>query len=277
MGICYLYKRGSGSGGSGGSIDEIIKTASGITITLSDSAQRALHGLKIFGKTTQDGTPTPDAPVPLESVGDGGSVTVSIGISETDKNPQTLTISTPNGLPGIPVTSGGNYTDENGQQWVCDEVDFANGVYVQRLAKLVLDGDETTWTTSNTSVYSYAFLTDAKKRKSDAVFGMCNRISQTASGALSASMVSRINVDMGLEFKKVKDNFGLSECSSAAFNAYLTENPIEIIYELETPVKHDLTAEELAQYAALHTNYPNTTIFNDGGADMEVKYVTIGG
>ncbi|MFQ8777220.1 MAG: hypothetical protein ACLR78_07145 [Roseburia sp.] len=28
---------------------------------------------------------------------------------------------TPNGLPGIPVSSGGNYTDERGQQWVADE------------------------------------------------------------------------------------------------------------------------------------------------------------
>ena len=25
-------------------------------------------------------------------------------------------------LPGIPVTSGGNYTDSDGQQWICDEV-----------------------------------------------------------------------------------------------------------------------------------------------------------
>ena len=37
---------------------------------------------------------------------------------------QLLTLPTPNGLPGIPVTSGGNYTDENGQQWICDEVDL---------------------------------------------------------------------------------------------------------------------------------------------------------
>ena len=30
---------------------------------------------------------------------------------------------------GIPVSSGGNYTDENGQQWLCDVVDFAAGTY----------------------------------------------------------------------------------------------------------------------------------------------------
>ena len=50
------------------------------------------------------------------------------------KPAQTLIIPTPNGLSGIPVSSGGNYTDADGQQWVCDEVDFKKGVYVQRVA-----------------------------------------------------------------------------------------------------------------------------------------------
>ena len=40
---------------------------------------------------------------------------------------QLLTLPTPNGLPGIPVTSGGNYTDPQGQQWICDEVDLERG------------------------------------------------------------------------------------------------------------------------------------------------------
>ena len=53
--------------------------------------------------------------------------------------PQTLTLSAPNGLPGIPVASGGNYTDENGRQWICDEVDLGRGVYVQRVDKGAFD------------------------------------------------------------------------------------------------------------------------------------------
>lgn len=53
---------------------------------------------------------------------------------EPYKPAQTLIIPTPNGLSGIPVSSGGNYTDADGQQWVCDEVDFKKGVYVQRVA-----------------------------------------------------------------------------------------------------------------------------------------------
>lgn len=56
---------------------------------------------------------------------------------------QLLTLPTPNGLPGIPVTSGGNYTDQNGQQWICDEVDLERGVRVQRIDKTAFDSTKT--------------------------------------------------------------------------------------------------------------------------------------
>lgn len=56
---------------------------------------------------------------------------------------QTLTLQTPNGLPGIPVTSGGNYTDPSGQQWVCDEVDLERSVKVQRVDKAAFDSTKT--------------------------------------------------------------------------------------------------------------------------------------
>ena len=52
-----------------------------------------------------------------------------------------------NGLIDVPAEatanegtgSGGNYTDQSGQQWVCDEVDFAREVMVQRIDKAALD------------------------------------------------------------------------------------------------------------------------------------------
>lgn len=58
------------------------------------------------------------------------------------REPQTLTINTPNGLCGIPVDTGGNYTDSTGQQWVCDEVDFKRGVFVQRIGKITSYNNE---------------------------------------------------------------------------------------------------------------------------------------
>ena len=56
---------------------------------------------------------------------------------------ETLSTIPTNGLVGIPVSSGGNYTDQNGQQWICDEVvKYADGSgkKIQRVGKLVLDG-----------------------------------------------------------------------------------------------------------------------------------------
>ena len=85
-------------------------------------------------------SPSPDYPQEIATAGSDGSIdiTVSDGADQSQK----LNIQTPNGLPGIPVDSGGNYTDADGQQWVCDEVDFARGVYVQRIQKILGYSDE---------------------------------------------------------------------------------------------------------------------------------------
>lgn len=71
---------------------------------------------------------------------------LELGSTVTSYEPyreQLLTLPTPNGLPGIPVTSGGNYTDSQGQQWVCDEVDLERGVKVQRVDKAAFDSTKT--------------------------------------------------------------------------------------------------------------------------------------
>lgn len=205
----------------------------GNPLSVDDAFPAPLCGLTVYGKSTQSGTPTPDAPVPIVSAGESGSVAVKVtgknllnpslfqnnkyqnfnaetgyyeidssndywitgiqpclpsttyhfnvyteggcfydekknvigiaGFEFTVKTPakcayycvnfssvrlpygspviatvsepatyspyreQLLTLPTPNGLPGIPVTSGGNYTDQSGQQWVCDEVDLERG------------------------------------------------------------------------------------------------------------------------------------------------------
>lgn len=235
----------------------LVGSETGNPVSCNDAYSAPLCGLTVYGKSTQDGTPTPDAPVPIVSAGDGGSVAVKVtganmlegtkpgvkstvnGITYTtyengilitgtatdacniylhkdtihrltrgiyyittrglspsatlnfyfvgrfssdvqnqevmltrdveyslilqilkgaslnatvqvsltrDKTTtyspyreQILTLPTPNGLPGIPVNSGGNYTDQSGQQWVCDEVDFAREVMVQRIDKAALD------------------------------------------------------------------------------------------------------------------------------------------
>lgn len=73
-------------------------------------------------------------------------IQLELGPAATEYEPykpaQTLIVSTPDGLPGIPVSSGGNYTDENGQQWVTDEVDLTKGVYIKKIEKIASYNNE---------------------------------------------------------------------------------------------------------------------------------------
>lgn len=56
---------------------------------------------------------------------------------------QAIAVQTSGGLHGIPVSSGGNYTDEDGRQWVCDEIDFTQGKRIKRVNVEALDATKT--------------------------------------------------------------------------------------------------------------------------------------
>ena len=53
---------------------EIVNNES--SYTLNNTVDYPLLGLNLYGKSTQDGTPTPENPVDIVSVGDSGSVAV---------------------------------------------------------------------------------------------------------------------------------------------------------------------------------------------------------
>lgn len=56
----------------------LVGTETGNQLSVDDAFSAPLCGLTVYGKSTQDGTPTPDAPVPIVSAGDGGSVAVKV-------------------------------------------------------------------------------------------------------------------------------------------------------------------------------------------------------
>lgn len=80
------------------------------------------------------GKPSPSVEYPQEITSCGENGTINLEIAGDNAEPQTLTIITPNGLPGIKVNSGGNYTDENGQQWICDEINSTERI--QRIGRI---------------------------------------------------------------------------------------------------------------------------------------------
>lgn len=99
----------------------------GETITLTDEVRNKIVKIGIYGYLDQTNKIT--------------KLQIERSHEPTDyepyRIPQIFTIST--NLPGIPVDSDGNYTDPQGQQWICDEVDLGRGVYVQRVDKGAFD------------------------------------------------------------------------------------------------------------------------------------------
>lgn len=234
-------------------------SVSGASITATDSFAAPFVGLRVCGKSTQDGTPLPTAPVPIVSAGDGGTVVVTV--SDGANNSQTLTLQTPNALPGIPVTSGGNYTDENGQQWVCDEVDLARGVRVQRITKIKVTSS-LNWQTSGQKVDRYF----AWFAGTSATNVLCTHFSTTVGSEAVGGAIANHNNLIGFAYAQ-KGTSTLDE-----FKAFLDAKDVYVWTSLATPVETALSAAEIAAYKALTTYAPTTSISVTDGAGAEMKY-----
>ena len=363
-----------------GKADAIVETASGETIQAEDSSGLGFEGLRIFGKSTQDGAPSPESPVPIASVGDKGTIEVevtgknlfdetlllknggekqpdgSIYISQkeivvfenitqkdigqlcisydiktfenknsfvfyikyTDKaeeyigrkanntfqkqqgttnrnktissikilygefgnhyvkdiqiekgsvatdyepyrTPQSLTLATPNGLPGIKVDKDGNYTDSNGQQWICDERDYESKVRIKRIEKFRVNYEKVSYdpnigyaSVSNTLNADIKYLNAAICTHLKTEIAKCFWIDSTGRN-------SRFKID--------------TFSTESEYKEFFRGNNVEVMYILAEPITTPLTPEEIAAYKALHTNYPTTVISNDESAHMEVSYV----
>jgi hypothetical protein len=53
---------------------------------------------------------------------------------------------------------------------------------------------------------------------------------------------------------------------------YANGTPVTFKYAFENPIETALSPAEINWFRFAHTNCPNTTVINDGGATMELKY-----
>ena len=380
----------------------LVGTETGNPIAVDDAFSAPLCGLTVYGKSTQDGTPTPDAPVPIVSAGDGGSITmkvtgknlyhaawtgnysksgllltatsttvaikgtatedvyitqwlvfrddpipldpnkkytftpktaekvyegvmvytydekgvgnytaskiparstgvsvyyqkrfkkdetidfktsiqVELGTEATDYEPyheQTLALQTPSGLPGIPVTSGGNYTDPQGQQWVCDEVDLERGVRVQRLGKAqiaVVDVSKDSKWYDATKSYSYEITGFTYPLSNDDKFvsaEFCNRFEMFKFGDFYNKGIETGGL-LGQPYAVFNISKSLGICTTVEeFKAWFNENVV--LYKiLATPIETPLTPAEIAAYKALTAYGPDTVVQAGDGAGVKLDY-----
>lgn len=204
------------------------------------------------------------------------NIQVEFGDAITEYEPyvsQYLTLSTPNGLPGIPVTSGGNYMDSTGQQWMCDETDFGAETKTQICAEETIKGTPNFIETSDiagrfiwTNALSTLFKNGAAKSLSN--FGNWNNWGSPMPGesvfALSGKMV----------YFSPATEMSADEVNSMFAQMIASETPPTILGQLETPVITTLSTEEIAAYRTL-TTYSGTTMVSaaEHVAGLEVQYV----
>lgn len=180
---------------------------------------------------------------------------------------QSLTLSTPNGLPGIKVDSGGNYTDTTGQQWVTDEIDLERGKYIQRVKKLkplkqvvFNKRDEN----GRCSVFDIGIFREIFKG---------GNIPAISSIAKWSTLGNKEDNTFALAADGIyyKDSTKTLEEVNTLFEKIGTN--FEVCGVLETSVEHDLALETISSFKSLHTNYPTTSVSNNGDAEMELTYI----
>ena len=249
----------------------LVGTETGNPLAVDDAFAAPLCGLTVYGKSTQTGTPTPDAPVPIVSAGDSGSVAVTL--SDGNGKTQTLTLPTPTGLPGIPVTSGGAYTDPQGQQWVCDEVDLGRGVKVQKVNQLKLA--ELTFNYELTPVNkSDTFISQVPTSQAGTQngFSLC-QYAVFDGVAYDIEMKESCRCYVWIKSVTLQFKAGSGVDSVDAFSEWLKARPgASIFYCLATPIETPLTPAEIAAYKALTAYGPDTVVQAGDGAGVKLEY-----
>ena len=211
------------------------------------------------------GIPSPNGDYPQE-IQTISNFTLEVNDGANAK--QELSIVIPEqGFYGIPVESGGNYTDTSGQQWICDEFDFTSKKFIKRIGKKIWDGGG--WWLEERSNGKIRFKIPIEDAKMDSTVCICNRA---------------INAEVRATWDNKEYECSLSGAyfyvykqfeNTAELKEWMTTHPFEVLYPLATPVEYDLTDEEVQAFMALHAYKPTTYITNDAElpVGMETSYV----
>lgn len=209
---------------------------------ITDSDNGKIVDMMIYGKSSQDGTPSPENPVEIKSV-----VNPTVKVSNEDGT-KSQTVTLPYTLNAIPVSSGGNVTID-GQQYASDYIDVERGKVVRCVKREPLSKNGRL-SSSSSPFYTYN-LPSAKPKIIAEVFALCN-LAQFNSITTSNSQIG-ISSDGSNSLRMRLDGYTTLE--------QYTRLSAEIIYELATPIEEDLTSEQIQSLQAFKTKYPVTNIF----------------
>jgi len=199
--------------------------------------------LTLHGKSIQNGTPTPEAPVDILSVGSDGTVVISCNNGSDNSVSATIT-------SGLPLYSIKDVHDE-----LIYNAD-GTGKIIKRTRRMPLSS-QYNWTMSaNPARFGYA----AGITGADISSGYASAISEFFSDCRLYSTWIDIFTDYFADLDEFKE--------------FLDNNDVYLIYPLATPEIIELSSAEIAELQQLQTFDGVTDINNNEDAEMSVKICT---
>ena len=211
------------------------------------------------------GIPSPngDYPQEIQTISDF-TVEVKNSMGEVAA-PQTLNVAIPEqGFYGIPVSADGNYTDAEGQQWICDEIDFKRGKYVQRVRKVILDGSKSERWQRYRDLPENNYITVFRKFEGTKISqktSICNMFINKRDPVWDTGGFW-VYADHSTLSNKYFNIPKTTMITLEEWETWLSTHPLEVLYSLATPVEYDLTDEQIEQFKKLKSYYGTTYIDN---------------
>ena len=192
---------------------------------------------------------------------------------------QLSTLQIPNPLRGIPVDSGGNYTDADGQQWICDYIDRERGKYVQCIEKYECTGKENWFLSSTQEVpenlrydfnsYEYGVANDTI-----CVNNYFKNIHPNTGDGCWVFGYADGATHIGLRISNNKNVFpSVDDLKIFLSQKYADGEPCTFYYILKTPIETDLTPDQISTLN-LSTYDGVTNIGTDSNAGIGAEYQT---
>ena len=237
------------------------RTTEGNPAIAQGSLARRYPGITMQGWTTQDGTPTPETPVPIVSAGTQNQetgkweyeITIANAQTDPDKN-QTVTLTSDR-----PLTKWDKLEKRNGQ-WG----------WVYKSSEIVLDGSEDERWSEYAENDGYYTAISASVYNDFSVEGYAFSDKFLFVNTFSYEHPSIISPSKYYYFLNVK-RYGetLSD-----WRTYLQMNPVTILYETELETFVTLSESEQEAMNELYTFRPTTVLSNDCDCNMILTYKT---
>lgn len=228
---------------------------------ITDSDNGKIQDMMIYGKSSQDGTPTPDNPVEIKSV-----VNPTVRCQNEDET-KSQTVTLPYTLNAAPASSDGNVTID-GRQYIANYIDLERGklveyLYAGKLGDLQYTVDparDPKWydaSISNSFELTNLEYKGVAFKDGSPTTGFCNKIKTYGFAEFYGKAVECgvMNKD-GYMIVNLPISLGIN--TAELFREWSKE--CYIIKMLSTPIESDLTAEEIEAFKELSTYYPVTNI-----------------